>query len=266
VSDAAGRGHIYAWNGGFALLGKHARPIPVHAHQAIQIVYGLDADIRLRGSEREPWTDYRFAIIPSRQPHSLDATEATLAAVIFVEPESVEGRALTEQYLADGIAGIEYARDVAAAGLGVFTTAIETPGRELFRQAAWKLIQALTRGVQPSVVTDERILRAVVYINNNLASPLTLDAVAGEAFLSPSRFRHLFVDQTGMGLRPYVLWRRFLSVWEMLSDGESLSGAAHRAGFADAAHLTRTCNRMFGFPPSAIVIQREPLRSSPAEL
>jgi AraC-like DNA-binding protein len=34
--------------------------------------------------------------------------------------------------------------------------------------------------------------------------------------------------------------------------GESLSTAAHRAGFADAAHLTRTSRRMFGFPPSAL--------------
>ena len=57
-----------------------------------------------------------------------------------------------------------------------------------------------------------------------------------------------------MALRPYVLWRRFLRVWELLMEGESLSTAAHSAGFADAAHLTRTSRRMFGFPPSALQI------------
>ena len=31
-----------------------------------------------------------------------------------------------------------------------------------------------------------------------------------------------------------------------------MSAAARGAGFADAAHLTRTSHRMFGFPPSAI--------------
>jgi AraC-like DNA-binding protein len=36
--------------------------------------------------------------------------------------------------------------------------------------------------------------------------------------------------------------------------GGSISTAAHTAGFADAAHLTRTSNRMFGFPPSALQI------------
>jgi len=262
VSDLAGKGHIYAWDGGFALLGKHARPIPVHSHQAIQIVFGRDADIRLRGSDEEPWRVYSGAIIPTRQPHSLDATAASLTVVLFVEPESNEGRALTELYLSDGIAPMDLAANGSAdAARLLFTTAIETPGVDFFRPAAWRLIQALTHGVQPSVVTDERILRAVAYINANLSSDITLDQVAAEAFLSPSRFRHLFVEQTGMGLRPYVLWRRFLSVWEMLKVGESLSGAAHSAGFADAAHLTRTCNRMFGFPPSAIVIQKEPLHS-----
>jgi AraC-like DNA-binding protein len=105
-----------------------------------------------------------------------------------------------------------------------------------------------------SVASDPRILRAVAYINSHLDRALTLDEVAAEAYLSPSRFRHLFVEETGMALRPYMLWRRFVLVWELLAKGESLSAAAHRAGFADAAHLTRTSRRMFGFPPSALQV------------
>ena len=74
--------------------------------------------------------------------------------------------------------------------------------------------------------------------------------VAAAVFLSPGRFRHLFVEQTGMGLRPYVLWRRFLRVWAAIMSGRSISTAAHEAGFADAAHLTRTSRRLFGVSPS----------------
>jgi len=101
-------------------------------------------------------------------------------------------------------------------------------------------------------VPDERILRAVAYIKSHLDAPLTLEEVAAEACLSPSRFRHLFVEQTGMALRPYILWRRFLRVWELIMGGATLSSAAHAAGFADAAHLTRTSRRMFGIPPSVL--------------
>jgi AraC-like DNA-binding protein len=103
-------------------------------------------------------------------------------------------------------------------------------------------------------VTDERIVRAIQYINAHLDSALTLDEVAGVAFLSPSRFRHLFGEQVGMGLRPYILWRRFLLVWEVLMEGKTLSEAAHAAGFADAAHLSRTSVRNFGFAPSGIQV------------
>ena len=118
--------------------------------------------------------------------------------------------------------------------------------------AARRVVAALTGDVEPTRVSDERILRAVAHVRAHVGTPLTLEDVADVACLSPSRFRHLFVEQTGMALRPYILWRRFLRVWELLMAGESLSSAAHAAGFADAAHLTRTSRSMFGFPPSAM--------------
>jgi AraC-like DNA-binding protein len=98
-------------------------------------------------------------------------------------------------------------------------------------------------------------------VKAHLDAPLTLEEVAAEACLSPSRFRHLFVEETGMALRPYILWRRFLRSWEVVMAGGSLSRAAHESGFADAAHLTRTSRRMFGLAPSTLIS----LRVDPAE-
>jgi AraC-like DNA-binding protein len=114
----------------------------------------------------------------------------------------------------------------------------------------------LTGGEEPAEVTDARIIRAVAYVNANLKRTITLDDVAREVYLSPSRFRHLFIEQTGMGLRPYVLWRRFLHAWELLARGESVSAAAHGAGFADSAHFARTSRLTFGFPPSLLEVRR----------
>jgi AraC family transcriptional regulator len=65
-----------------------------------------------------------------------------------------------------------------------------------------------------------------------------------------------------MGLRQYVLWRRFVSVWEHRMNGASLSTAAHAAGFADSTHLTRTSRRMIGLPPSLMDIAQ--VRPQPA--
>lgn len=252
----AGIGHFFAWDGGCVLIGKHTARVPLHAHQAIQIVFGRDANIQLRTSETDHWAEYRAAIIPSLQPHSLDATAASYGAVILVEPETREGRAITEQYLHEGIAPIDdgsFATLIAA----LFDSWLGAPSAKTVTEAVRRIIRALTTGVQPAVVTDARIERAIAYITSHLSTSLSLDEVAREANLSPSRFRHLFVEQTGMGLRPYILWRRFLKVWEILMAGESISTAAHRAGFADSAHLTRTSWRMFGLPPSAIQIAYE---------
>jgi AraC-like DNA-binding protein len=249
----AGIGHFFAWDGGCMMIGKHTDRVPPHSHQAIQLVFGRDAEIRLRHGEKDAWTDYAVGLIASRQPHSLDATAASHAAVIFVEPETREGRALTELYLGEGIASVGD-RDALALIPVLFDTWLAQPSAKSVVPVVWRLIRELTRGVEPSVITDQRIGKAVAYIAAHITSAITLEEVAAQVYLSPSRFRHLFVEQTGMGLRPYILWHRFLKVWELLMAGESLSAAAHRAGFADSAHLTRTSRRMFGLPPSAIQI------------
>ena len=119
-------------------------------------------------------------------------------------------------------------------------------------------MQSLTQHSELEVTSDERIVRAVKYVNDHLSAPLTLKQVASVAHLSPSRFRHLFVEQTGMGLREYILWRRFVSVWEHRMNGASLSTAAHAAGFADSAHLARTSRRMIGVPPSLLAVSPTP--------
>lgn len=247
----AGAGHFLSWNGGCLFVSRADSVVPMHAHYAIQVALGSVPGIRFRSSDREQWTEYAGAIIPSRQPHTMDATGVPFNTVIFIEPETREGRALNELYLRNGIAALpnEVLADLAPP---LFSAWLEQRSARAVTDAARRLIQALTRGVEPAVISDERILRATAYIRSHLESPLTLEDVAAQAFLSPSRFRHLFVEQTGMALRPYILWRRFLRVWELLMAGESLSTAAHRAGFADAAHLTRTSRRMFGFPPSAL--------------
>jgi AraC family transcriptional regulator len=253
TSTTGGTGHFVPWDGGCVLIGRSAGIIPPHAHYAIQITFGADHGVRFRSRETDVWTEYGGAIIPSRHPHSMDATHVRAAAVLLVEPETREGRALTERYLQGGIAALpdDLLADVRAP---LYAAWEEQRDRDAVAAAGQRAIRLLAGGVMPMVVSDERILRAIAYIKAHLDAPLTLDPVANEACLSPSRFRHLFVEETGTALRPYILWRRFLRVWELVMAGQSLSTAAHAAGFADAAHLSRTSKTMFGFPPSAIHI------------
>lgn len=251
MSILVGIGNAISWGGRFIMVSRATAIVPIHAHYAIQIAFGSEPGIRFRPTERAEWTDYPGVVIASRQPHSMDATPVPFTAVLFVEPETREGRALSERFSAQGISAID-AETIACVSRPLFGAWRDERSAQSVKRAADEVVRTLTGGVEPAIVSDGRILRAVSYINSRLESPLGLDEVAAAACLSPSRFRHLFVEQTGTPLRLYILWRRFLRAFELVASGESISTAAYAGGFADAAHLTRTCRRMFGFPPSAI--------------
>lgn len=259
-----GTGHFVSWDGGCVFLGQSTGRAPEHSHYALQVAFGSTPGIAFRPNDQDatPWTRYDAVMIPSRQPHAMDATVVPHSAVLLIEPETREGRAIASRFGDEGITAIPREL-IEHSGQALFAAWHARQSIETIAAAARDVIVALTGGEQPSVTSDERILRAVAHINSHLEDKLTLEEVAEVACLSPSRFRHLFVEQTGMALRPYILWRRFLQVWSHMATDHSLSAAAHAAGFADAAHLSRTSRRMFGFPPSAIRMSATLPSSSP---
>ena len=67
---------------------------------------------------------------------------------------------------------------------------------------------------------------------------------------------HAFTDSLGIAVRPYILWLRVQRACSELSNGASVTQAAVRAGFSDAAHLSRTFRRMLGTTPGEIARRR----------
>jgi len=67
---------------------------------------------------------------------------------------------------------------------------------------------------------------------------------------SPSRLAHRLREATGVPLRRFILWHRLRAAAEIAMRGSNLTEAAHAAGFADSAHLSRTFRSMFGIAPS----------------
>jgi AraC-like DNA-binding protein len=96
---------------------------------------------------------------------------------------------------------------------------------------------------------DALVSRTCTLIRRSLDGPIRLAALSEAVHLSPSRLVHRFREGTGVPLRRYVLWCR-LRTADAAMRGSSLTEAAHLAGFADSAHLTRTFRAMFGVAPS----------------
>src|SRR5262249_49394234 len=82
---------------------------------------------------------------------------------------------------------------------------------------------------------------------------MSIEDAAAMAFLSPSRFAHLFKQQVGLPFRRYMLWRKLARAVLVIGRERAIATAAHAADFADAAHLTRTFYQMFGLPPSVMM-------------
>lgn len=230
-------------------IGSGGGRVAPHAHYAIQIVAAAPAGLQVQAGRRGDWLACAGAAIPSRAVHSIDVADTGWSTVVFVEPETAAGRALAArlagrmellepQELAEPIARLEQAwrheRDADAV-----------------REAALDLVSRVSRTV-PHRPSDPRVLQAIEHLRSRADEAPALEDLARLVHLSPSRLRHLFVAETGMPLRTYQVWRRLLRVWDFLMQGQTLAAAAHAAGFADSAHLSRTCRAMFGLPPSTM--------------
>ena len=108
-------------------------------------------------------------------------------------------------------------------------------------------------GIPQRVVGGSPVARVVRLIDHRPQDfPRTKDA-ARLAWMSVSRFQHLFRQTTGMPFRRYRLWRRMAVVMHVLASGRTLTEAAYEAGFSSSAHLSATFKAMFGIRPSDLV-------------
>jgi AraC family transcriptional regulator len=247
----AATGRVYAWQGGSLWVGQGQGRTQWHAHHAHQLTLAPEGTFRFRTVEAGPWERFEASIVPSHCPHQFEV-DAIQVAHLFIEPESRAGRALTERFGASAVAQLPPA-DSRAVARALFTRFASTPQRDPMIEAARSAVTQLCGATtEPDTALDPRMARALEYIRAHVRHPIALADVAAAAALSGSRFRHLFVAQTGCSFRAYLLWLRINLAIEAVMAGASWTDAAHDAGFADSAHLTRTHKRVFGIEPSAL--------------
>lgn len=115
------------------------------------------------------------------------------------------------------------------------------------------LVEHLAGDTHPRLI-DPRVQRVLAWAAKDHDQRIELSAAAALAGLSPSRLSHLFVEQTGLSFKTYLLWIRLTRAVALMAEGETLTGAAHGAGFADSAHFSRTFRRMFGIAPANLTL------------
>jgi AraC-like DNA-binding protein len=242
------------WEGGSLWImeavsnaGRRSRLNDPHAHHAVQVTLALEGDFEFESGSRRAAGD-----VVAVAPDALHAFNARgLFAHVYIEPECRAGRAAANGLFAGdeplasvtAVPLVDLAAEMAAAFKRKDDRELTHLGRRVIERLAGR-----TSAAEP----DARVREILAWVQSRLDYPVSLADAAELTGLSKARVRHLFVEQTGLPFRTYLLWLRLMRGLEAFASGASLTEAALGAGFSDSAHFSRTFRRMFGTAAAAL--------------
>jgi AraC-like DNA-binding protein len=199
------------------------------------------------------------AVVPPYLTHSMDCDSPSIACVV-IEPETVAPATLMA--LAANIAAAE-------AGLAqrirrAYQDLLIARRRDGFTTSEFDTI-FLGEPLAPRAL-DRRIASAVARLNDFSGRAETAASCAAAAKLSPSRFLHLFKDETGIAFRAFRAWKRARHLLHFVNEDINLAHLAQDIGYPDSTHFSHSIRRFYGLQPRAIFLGSRDLaiyRSNP---
>jgi len=99
---------------------------------------------------------------------------------------------------------------------------------------------------------DERVHEAVLYISSHLDRPLSVEELATQVQLSPSRLAHLFSEQLGIPPARFVELRRIERAQALLASTTlSVGAVAEATGFSSQFYFAHRYRALTGTTPSS---------------
>ena len=200
----------------------------------------------LRATEDKSEITSEVAMVSPYVPHSVASDHPSIICLV-IEPETVDPAAMEElRAKIAGPAAGELARRIRDAyeslrlqqRRGGFTT------QEFDR---------LSFGVSlPKRQIDERIERSATSLNDFSGARMTAADCAAAVNLSPSRFLHLFKEQTGVSFRAFRAWKRARHLLHFVNEDINLAHLAQDIGYPDSTHFSHSIRRFYGLQPRAI--------------
>ncbi|WP_431968655.1 helix-turn-helix transcriptional regulator [Nocardia sp. bgisy134] len=223
---------------GILAFGGAIRPTALHAHHTVQVLAArtpitvMDAGgVRHRGTR---------IIVPADAPHRIET--AAEGAALYLDPETAAGATADRRAHAGG-----WADDQQVMPTTLATAPIAEQVAAIVRELRCAPTAANGSHRHGAVTEALRLLPSLVPDHSMRGAD-----VAKRVGLSPARLSHLFAEQVGMPLRPYILWLRLRLAVNRFRSGDDVAAAAHASGFDDSTQLTRTCRRTFGLTPAAL--------------
>lgn len=98
-------------------------------------------------------------------------------------------------------------------------------------------------------VYNRQVDDILAYINQNIASPISIQQLAEQFFLSESYICRIFKSSTGTTINKYINARRISIAKALLNDGESVMEAYEKSGFTDYSNFFKTFTKAVGISP-----------------
>lgn len=96
---------------------------------------------------------------------------------------------------------------------------------------------------------DEQVKQILEYINQNIASPITIDQLANQFFLSKSYICRIFKQATGTTINKYLTARRISIAKSLLSEGMFVNEVYEKCGFRDYSNFLKAFTKAVGVSP-----------------
>ena len=187
-----------------------------------------------------------MALVRPYVPHSVESEHSSIICLV-IEPETVEPLAM--EGLGARICGAE-----APAIAQRIRTGYETLRRQERRGGFTTAeFDQLSFGERfPDRNMDHRIRCAALMLNDFSGGKMTAADCAASVHLSPSRFLHLFKEETGIAFRSFRAWKRARHLLHFANQDINLAHLAQDIGYPDSTHFSHSIRRFYGLQPRAI--------------
>ena len=204
----------------------------VHKHGMLHMFVGKGA-LTLN----EEWRG-RLIILEQDVEHA--RPKGDLLFFMFVDPTSCFAEKLRKDFLKGGAV---YASDEEVPKAELTEAGIKSFIRDYFGQESFLRRDNIDARIQKILVNADQFR----YLETRVSELAALENYS-ESYLT-----HLFKNETGVGLKQYLLLRRMEYVWRKIAASASITEAAMEAGFASPSHFSDTCRKLMGISAADVL-------------
>lgn len=221
----------------------------LHKHYALQIGVASQGQFEIIDENNNP-TFYNTCFINNSVRHQFISNEPSL--IILINPISSIGHQLSYKYQHTSIISLDdnskYLQDIFSCYVKKVLTF-----EELIQNIRNYFVNFNCECILENHFADDRIYKAIQYLEQNFDRIVSLQEIAGFCCLSETRFLHLFKEKTNLNFRRYQLWNKLIKSLPYLKN-HSITETAHYFGFTDSSHYSRTFKETFGLSPKFLSV------------